>query len=281
MIVYRRHQQPGCGGCLLLMLLAVFLLGGAPALFNVLGVLVFGGLLLLFAAVAGFWAFTYYVRRQISSYERSQTEIHNTFVQLLVGILVKIAQIDGVVTREEVATIRRFFQVNLRYNQQQLFWVKDLIKEAMASSHSLDDLLRDFKGRFAHEPRLILLELVYRMLYTKDEVPEAEIQLARRIGAYLEIPAYQCRGMEAKYARGYRAGAAGPAPARDEARYFAILGLEPGADWETIKTSYRKLSMQYHPDKVGHLGEEFRKVAEEKMKELNEAYDYLKKKFSA
>jgi DnaJ like chaperone protein len=31
---------------------------------------------------------------------------------------------------------------------------------------------------------------------------------------------------------------------------------------------------------VGHLGEEFRRVAEEKMKEINVAYNHLKKKFS-
>jgi len=39
------------------------------------------------------------------------------------------------------------------------------------------------------------------------------------------------------------------------------------------------LSMQYHPDKVGHLGDEFKKVAEEKMKEINRAYEFLKKKY--
>jgi len=38
--------------------------------------------------------------------------------------------------------------------------------------------------------------------------------------------------------------------------------------------------MQYHPDKVGHLGEEFKKVAEEKMKEINNAYEFLKRKFT-
>jgi DnaJ like chaperone protein len=46
---------------------------------------------------------------------------------------------------------------------------------------------------------------------------------------------------------------------------------------EEVKKAYRKLSMQYHPDKVGHLGDEFRKVAEGKMKEINQAYDYFKK----
>jgi len=35
--------------------------------------------------------------------------------------------------------------------------------------------------------------------------------------------------------------------------------------------------MKYHPDKVTHLGQEFRSVAEEKMKEINAAYDFLKK----
>ena len=47
-----------------------------------------------------------------------------------------------------------------------------------------------------------------------------------------------------------------------------------------IKKSYRRLAMQYHPDKVGHLGEEFKKVAEEKMKEINVAYGYFDKKFA-
>ncbi|MCP3874440.1 MAG: DnaJ domain-containing protein, partial [Desulfobacteraceae bacterium] len=46
---------------------------------------------------------------------------------------------------------------------------------------------------------------------------------------------------------------------------------------DSIKKSYRKLSMKYHPDKVSHLGDEFKKVAEEKMKDINAAYDYFKK----
>ncbi len=32
---------------------------------------------------------------------------------------------------------------------------------------------------------------------------------------------------------------------------YEILGLEPGADDRDIKKAYRKLSLQYHPDKVG------------------------------
>jgi len=274
---YRRHEQPGCGGCLLLLLLLVFLSGGAPLLFEFLGLLVFIILFLLLIGVAAFWAFTYYIKRQISTYEKSQTETHNTFVHLLVNILVKIAQVDGKVTRDEVKTIRHFFQYNLRYSQNQLYWIKELIKEALVSTVSIDTLLQEFRQKFAYEPRLILLELIYQVLYTNTEVSQAELQLAVNIGNYLGISAYDQRSIAAKYQARFRTAA------RDgefaEEKYFAILGLAPGADFNEIRAAYRKLSMQYHPDKVAHLGEEFKKVAEEKMKEINGAYELLKKKY--
>ena len=273
---YRRHDQPGCGGCLLLIILGVFLFGGAPALFNFMGMLLFGALFLVFAAIAAFWGFTYFVKKKISEYEKSQTEAHNRFVFLLVNILVKIAQIDGKVTREESNTITRFFRTNLRYSQNQLFWVKDLIKGALQSTVSLDSYLQEFKENFAYESRLILMELIYQVLYTNDHVVEAELQVVRNIGEFLEISEYELRAIEAKYRYGFK-GASAPGRV-DENRYYETLGLSQGASFDEVKSAYRKLSMKYHPDKVGHLGEEFRKVAEEKMKELNVAYEFLKKK---
>ncbi|MBU1987003.1 MAG: DnaJ domain-containing protein, partial [Proteobacteria bacterium] len=197
-------------------------------------------------------------------------------VWLLIQILINIAKIDGKITKEEISTIHRFFQYNLRYSQDQMFWVKDLIKEAVASTQPLDSLLQEFRTTFAYEPRLILLELVYQTLYTKSEVPEAELTVARNIAVYLQISAYDQRTIEAKYM--YRRQQPGAATRDSSAHYYAVLGLEPGADMETIKKAYRTLSMKYHPDKVVHLGEEFRRVAEEKMKEINVAYEYFKKR---
>jgi DnaJ like chaperone protein len=275
---YRRHEQPGCGGCLLLILLLVFIAGGAPMLLNFLGLLFFTVLFLIFGGMAAFWAFTFYIRRKVSEYEESQTETHNKFVFLLVNILVKIAQIDGTVTRDEVKTIRHFFQYNLNYSQSRLYWVKELIKEALGSTATIESFLSEFKQSFGYEPRLILLELIYQVLYSNEKVSDSELQQVRTIASYLEISAYDQRSTEAKFRAGYRPGS--QAGAIDEDRYYAILGLSAGADFSEIKAAYRKLSMKYHPDKVGHLGEEFKEVAEEKMKEINNAYEYLKRKHS-
>lgn len=273
---YKRHEQPGCGGCLLIVLLLTFIFGGAQGLINLLGTLLFSGLAGVLLFIGLFWGLTYFFQKKVSSYESSQTESHNRFVWLLVRILVRIAKIDGELTREEVSTIRTFFQYNLHYSQTQMAWVKDLIKDALKSTASLETLLEEFRSSFGYEPRLILLELVYQILYTKETVAVQELQVARNMADYLGISSYDQRTIEAKYMyRQHRAETATPYGSADQ--HYAVLGLEPGADMETIKKSYRKLSMKYHPDKVRHLGEEFRVIAETKMKEINGAYDYFKK----
>jgi len=272
---YQRQQQPGCGGCLLILLLLIFVTGGAPALINFLGALLFSGLAGILLFIALFWGFSFWVKRKVATYEASQSESHNRFVWLLVNILVNISKIDGQVTKEEISTIQRFFQLNLGYNQTKMLWVKDLIKEAISSDATLEGLLEEFRSTFTYEPRLILLELVYQILYTKSVVPEDELQIARNIATYLEISVYDQRTIEAKYK--YRNQQQQSTTVAAENRNYEVLGLEPGASQEEIKKAYRKLSMKYHPDKVRHLGEEFRIIAEKKMKEINAAYDYFKK----
>jgi DnaJ like chaperone protein len=272
---YQRQQQPGCGGCLLIALLIVFISGGAPALISFLGTLIYTGLAGILLFIAIFLGFTFWVQKKVATYEQSQSESHNRFVWLLVQILIHTAKMDGQITRDEIQTIHRFFQYNLRYSQTQMHWVKELIKEAINSTQSLDALLQEFKATFAYEPRLILLELVYQVLYTKTTVAENELKVARYIAFFLDISEYDQRTIEAKYR--YRQQY-GTTTGRDMAgQHYATLGLEPGADKEEIKKAYRKLSMQYHPDKVRHLGEEFRAVAENKMKEINAAYDFFKR----
>jgi len=56
---------------------------------------------------------------------------------------------------------------------------------------------------------------------------------------------------------------------------YEVLGVKPGATQDEIKSAYRKLIKQYHPDKF--IDNPLKNLAEDKMIEINEAYDSLTK----
>ena len=56
---------------------------------------------------------------------------------------------------------------------------------------------------------------------------------------------------------------------------YEILQVTRGASKEEIRAAYLNLIKQYHPDKVSHLGKEFRDIAEEKTQGINRAYEIL------
>ncbi|MGE3277571.1 MAG: J domain-containing protein [Vicinamibacterales bacterium] len=57
--------------------------------------------------------------------------------------------------------------------------------------------------------------------------------------------------------------------------HYELLGIEPSADLETIKTAFRREIARYHPDKVMHLGQEFQEMAAARAAELTAAYKTL------
>ena len=58
---------------------------------------------------------------------------------------------------------------------------------------------------------------------------------------------------------------------------YATLGVKSTDDDEVIKKAYRSLAIANHPDKVQHLGETARLKAEKRFREINNAYDIIKK----
>lgn len=71
-----------------------------------------------------------------------------------------------------------------------------------------------------------------------------------------------------------------PGPAR-QARTKSpheVLGVEPSASRDEVRAAYQKLVQENHPDKVSGMSEEIRNLAERRTKEINAAYNELKKR---
>ena len=66
---------------------------------------------------------------------------------------------------------------------------------------------------------------------------------------------------------------------QDVDKYYAVLGCDSNDSNEHIKRQYRKLVSDYHPDKIASKGlpGEFTKFANDKFREIQEAYETIKK----
>ena len=64
---------------------------------------------------------------------------------------------------------------------------------------------------------------------------------------------------------------------RDSDSAYAVLEVSPNATNDEIKTAYRRMAMKHHPDKVATLGPEVQKAAAEKFRQVQEAYETIKR----
>ena len=150
-------------------------------------------------------------------------------------------------------------------------WKIILIILALVYALSPYDLLPDVIIGWGWIDDLIILGFVWRYFYMLKKKREA----------------YQKYYHSSQKAYGYGRGTAGGSGShsysenresfnhRDPHR---ILGIERGASQDEIKSAYRRLAVKYHPDKLEHLGDEFKALAEKRFKEIQEAYQELKPK---
>jgi len=62
---------------------------------------------------------------------------------------------------------------------------------------------------------------------------------------------------------------------------FEVLGVSPSASDDEIHTAYQKLVREYHPDRVSGMGADLVELAERRTKEINAAYEVLKRRSRA
>ena len=58
---------------------------------------------------------------------------------------------------------------------------------------------------------------------------------------------------------------------------YKVLEISPLATNDEVKAAYRRMAMKNHPDKVATLGPDVQKAAAEKFRQIQDAYETIKK----
>jgi DnaJ like chaperone protein len=203
-----------------------------------------------------------YQRPTLMAAEQTQAAY---FVSMF-SILGKLAKIDGVVTRDEIAVVEHFIS-SLNTADKQKQFAKQVFNEAKDSTYSIDDFAMQFYEIGRRQPTVLVsfLDILFRVAAADSTFHPAEESALNRIKDIFHISDQQFNNMKALYFK-------------DVDRFYKVLNCTPESSDQEIKVSYKKLVKDFHPDRIVSKGlpEEFTEFAAKRFREIQEAYEEIK-----
>jgi DnaJ like chaperone protein len=184
------------------------------------------------------------------------------FGMSLLVLIAAVMKADGKVVKAELDYVKEFFvrQFGRETAREALVMLRDLLKQEIP----LRDVCLQISRNMDYSSKLQLLHLLFGVSASDRRIDKAEISVIETISGYLGISNTDYLSIRNMFI-----------PETDSA--YKILEIDPSVSNDEVKKAFRQMAMKYHPDKVSHLGEDFRRTADEKFKKVNEAYEKIKK----
>jgi len=184
------------------------------------------------------------------------------FAMSLLVLSAAVMKADGKVVKSELDYVKNFFLSQFGLDETNR--LIQILKEVLNQEINLRDVSVQV-GQFMDYPsRLQLLHYLFGIATADRQIDKAEENVIEQISGYMGVDPSDFSSIKAMFVRNIN-------------NAYDILELTPDATDEEVKKAYRRLAIQYHPDKVAHLGEDIKKAATEKFQTLNAAYNEIKK----
>jgi DnaJ like chaperone protein len=203
---------------------------------------------------------------QLQQAEQTQA----TYFISLFSILGKLSKIDGVVTREEIAVVDGFID-GLPMADRERQFARQIFNEAKESRYSIEEFAIQLYQAVGAQPALLLsfLDLLFQIAAADGKFHPAEEDALKKIKDIFNVSDQQFEDIKAVYFK-------------DTNKYYKMLNCSPESSNEEIKTNYKKLVKEFHPDKIISKGlpEEFIDFASKRFQEIHESYQKIKQERS-
>ncbi len=219
-------------------------------------------------AAIGAWVGSSVSRKPGSMGMHDAQAAQTTFFVALFSMLAKMAKADGKVSSEEADVVNHFAKNMLNLDAEDRNAAKDIFTNALNDDYSIYDYAKQYQQiTHNHQMQEMIYRLLFSVAFSDKQLHPAEDEILKEIPAHL--------GLDASYYRILMDEFRGQST--DLSACYEILGCTPESSDAEVKKAYRKLCMEYHPDKIGSKGlpEGFMKFAQEQMHQINAAYSSI------
>lgn len=193
------------------------------------------------------------------------TEEKRDFNVTLLVLSAAVMKADGNVKKSELDYVKRFFLQN--FGQERAENYIKMLRDILEQEYNIYDVSRQVGRYMDYSSRLQLLHYLFGIGAADGFVSDAEINVIHTISMYMGLSEMDFQSIKAMFVKEENSS--------DNA--YKILGIDPNASDEEVKKAYREMAKKNHPDLVSNLGDDVREAAEKKFKEINRAYDTIKK----
>lgn len=197
----------------------------------------------------------------------AQEQHQAAFFVTTFALLGKMAKADGQVSPDEIRSVENYMH-RLGFDARRRKLAIGVFQEAKNAPVSHLDYAEQFARIFgaAGELKVELIRILHEVALADGQLHPNEATLLREVAEVLGLSAASINGLLGG------ATASGPDP-------YGVLGVDRDADWDTIKGQYRDLVRKFHPDSVVSKGlpDEFTEFAKERLQEINNAYEVVKR----
>ena len=204
-----------------------------------------------------------YALGSMSSQNQNYTKTRGgDFGAAMLVLFAAVMKADNQLKKTELEFVKRFFIENFgkNYTRQRM----ELFKKILNQKIDIQSVCHQIKNNMDLHSKIQLIHILFGLSKADNNIHNDELNIISDIAMLIGLSKKDFNSVKAMFIE-------------DTKSAYKILGVNSKSEDSEIKLAYRKMATKFHPDKVSHLGEDFTKIAEEKFKSINDAYQKIKK----
>jgi DnaJ like chaperone protein len=179
----------------------------------------------------------------------------------LIVLAAAVIKADGKVTLAEINFVREFFRDH--FSPDHVDEKMNILNHCLQKSYNPRKACDDIRLSASPSTRHQVVNFLFDLSLSDSELNQSELELIFKLAGWLNVNDVEFKKIKVSFS------------STGDSKY-TLLGVKMNASYDEVKAAYRKLVLEYHPDRNIHLSAAEQTILAEKFRRIQEAFDKIK-----